>query len=100
MPKRKHLTGFWNDWWRILTFGVQGRTAVSRFTGRKKTARRVPKGGAHIKESPLHFWAVSPNHRLAFDVHYQGVGFRLSPVSDIPFHRDADLFSFVETIAS
>jgi hypothetical protein len=49
---------------------------------------------AHIlRNRPHYFWAVSPNHRLAFEVNYLNVGFRLDPVSDIPFHENADLFS-------
>lgn len=49
---------------------------------------------AHIlRTRPLFFWAVSPGRRLAYSVHFLGDGFRLSPRSDIPFHRDVDLFS-------
>ncbi len=64
----------------------------------KKPPDAFQKAAHILRNRPHHFWAVSPNHRLAFDVHYQGVGFRLAPVSDIPFHRDADLFSFVEAL--
>ena len=64
----------------------------------KKPPDAFQKAAHILRNRPQHFWAVSPNHRLAFDVHYAGVGFRLVPVSDIPFHRDADLFSFVEAV--
>jgi hypothetical protein len=53
---------------------------------------------AHLlRNQPLYFWAVSPNRRLAFRVFYQGEGFRLMPVKDIPFHQDMDLFFKPET---
>jgi hypothetical protein len=56
---------------------------------------------AHIlRNRPVHFWAVSPSRRLAFTVDYLAVGFRLVPALDIPFHRDADLFSMVGGVSS
>ncbi|MBK6879778.1 MAG: hypothetical protein IPN65_08775 [Elusimicrobia bacterium] len=49
---------------------------------------------AHIlRTRPDHFWAVSPNRRLAFAVRYVGRGFGLSPVEDIPMSARMDLFS-------
>jgi hypothetical protein len=66
----------------------------------KKPPDAFQKAAHILRNRPQHFWAVSPHHRLSFDVHYLGIGFRLTPVSDIPFHRDADLFSFVETAST
>jgi hypothetical protein len=49
---------------------------------------------AHIlRARPGHFWAVSPNRRLAFAVRYDGAGFGLAPIDDIPAAARADLFS-------
>jgi hypothetical protein len=56
------------------------------------------KAGHILRTRPLFFWAVSPGRRLAYSIHYLGNGFRLSPRSDIPFHRDVDLFSSVAAV--
>ncbi len=54
---------------------------------------------AHIlRHRPTLFWAVSPNQRLAFTVHYHSVGFRLEAVPDIPFHEHSDLFSGAQAL--
>jgi hypothetical protein len=45
----------------------------------KKPPDAFQKAAHILRNRPSHFWAVSPNHRLAFDVHYLGVGFRLWP---------------------
>jgi hypothetical protein len=92
MLKPKPLTGFWNVWWRILSSGYKDGLPFLELPEGKKPPDAFQKAAHILRNRPLHFWAVSPNHRLAFDVHY----LRAS-VFDSPRFR---IFLFTETRTS
>lgn len=79
-----------------LTSGYQDGLPFLNLPEDKKPPDPFQKAAHILRARPAHFWAVSPGLRRAFTVHYAGAGFRLSPVPEIPFHRESDLFSALE----